>query len=255
MESSLTASLLFESPRPPAESLPHLITVLDAELIGKVTQLTKSKPGLWNVPAPFDEHDVFDNLREAAPLAAWALPLNQGEVQAFGPLVAEAVFGVKLMLLDSASDEPLLARLAMPQGHRIDTGAYVTPGYEDLPELPRVLESTGWVLIPVGSERSLGLFVVNSAKADLVEKLCEWCEREGRNHAKLQREDNQLVVRAHPAPDKYRANAMGHHIDAFLSDMELAFGQADETILPLIAERIESKRRLREQIEKAKTTG
>jgi len=247
--------MLFESPRPPAESLPHLITVLDAELIGKVTQLTKSKPGLWNVPAPFDEHDLFDNLRESAPLAAWALPLNQGEVQALGRLVAEAVFGVKLMLLDSASDETLLARLAVAQGRRLDTGAYVTPGYEEIPELPRILDSTGWVLIPVGPERSLGLFVVNPARADLVEKLREWCERDGRNYATLQREDSQLVVRAHSAPEKYRANAMNHRIDVFLSDMELAFDQADETMLPLIAERIEAKRRLRGQIEKAKAAG
>jgi hypothetical protein len=97
----------FESPDPAVLSLPHLITALDAELIGKVTQLTKSRPGLWNVPAPFDEHDGFDNLREAAPLSAWGLPLNQGEVQALGPLVAEAIFGVKLMFVDAAADERL----------------------------------------------------------------------------------------------------------------------------------------------------
>jgi hypothetical protein len=34
--------------------------------------------------------------------------------------------------------------------------------------------------------------------------------------------------------------------------MDRAFGQADEALLPLIAERIDAKRRLHEQIEKAK---
>src|SRR6266511_1258045 len=54
----LPASPYFSVARPPALELPHLITALDAEFIGKLVHLTKSEPGLWPVPAPFEEHDV-----------------------------------------------------------------------------------------------------------------------------------------------------------------------------------------------------
>ena len=126
-----------------------------AELIGKVSHLTKAKPGLWRLPAPFDEQDRFDNTRETAPLGAWGLPLNQREVQSFGPLVAEAVFGSKVMFVDSQMEEEFLLRVATSPGSRHTTGAWVTRGYEDLPQLPEVVERAGWLLIPIGPERGL----------------------------------------------------------------------------------------------------
>ena len=81
METTSSAGLFFSSAQPAAVDLPHLITALDAELIGKVAHLTKSKIGLWKVPAPFDEQDVFERAREAAPLSAWMLPANQAEIR------------------------------------------------------------------------------------------------------------------------------------------------------------------------------
>src|SRR5262245_45350602 len=77
MQRILPAADFFSTPNPSAIGLPHLVAPLDAELIGKVAQLTKSHPGIWNVPAPFDTEDRFDNLRDNIPIATWALPLNQ----------------------------------------------------------------------------------------------------------------------------------------------------------------------------------
>jgi hypothetical protein len=244
--------LWFESTHPPVLTLPHLITALDAELIGKVTQLTNSRPGLWNVPAPFDEEDQFDNMRETTPLVAWGLPLNQSEVQAFGPLVTEAVFGLKLMFVDSTADERLLTEEAVPSGRRLETGAYVTQGYQDLPALPTVLESIGWALIPVGPERSRALFATSPARAEWVAKLCEWCEREGRNFTTAQREGEGYVFTEHAAPARYRENAIGHLIDGFLGDLESYFGTADESLLPVIEQRIRERRKLQQDVARLK---
>lgn len=242
------ASPCFESARPPALSLPHLITALDAELIGKVTHLTRSKPGLWNVPAPFDEHDVFDNTREGTPLAAWAEPLNQGELQAFGPFVAEAVFGAKLMFVDSAADQELLTTKAVTTGRRLETGAYVTQGYQDLEALPEILDRIGWALIPIGPERGKALFITSPAKADLIVQLREWCERGGRNVATLQLAGEFPVLDDRSAPEKPRANAIAHRVDGFLGDLETVFGPIDSALLPVIEERIQARRKLREEI-------
>src|SRR5687767_15573007 len=113
MDSSLPASLYFAAARPRALDLPHLITALDAELIGKIAHLTKARLGLWCVPAPFDEQDVCDRARDSAPFAAWQLPVNQAEILSFSPYVRDAIFGSKLMILDSGFDETTLARLAV----------------------------------------------------------------------------------------------------------------------------------------------
>src|SRR5690349_11009351 len=184
----LSASLYFFSARSPVLNLPHLITALDAELIGKVVHLTKSRPGLWRVAAPFYDQDVYDVARESAPFSAWALPANHGEVLAFSPMIQEAIFGDKLMMLDATFDEATLAQLAVTTGQRMETGAYVTQGYQDLSALPQLLSQCDWALIPVGAERSKGLFVVSPAKADWIAKMHEWCEREGRNFGELKLE-------------------------------------------------------------------
>lgn len=247
----LPASLYFASLRPPALGLPHLITALDAELIGKISHLTKAKLGLWNIPAPFDEQDIYDGARESAPFAAWALPANQAEVLAFSPLIEEAVFGSKLMFLDSSFDEAVLSRLAVSTGQRLETGAYVTRGFQDLPELPQLLAQCGWALIPIGPERSKALFVVSPERADEVAKMREWCEREGRNAGALREEGGTPVIVDQPAPERYRDNAIAHCIDGFLGNLEVFFGGADESILPRVEQRLQARRKLRENVARA----
>lgn len=251
MESTQPLSMLFASGRPPALELPHLITALDAELIGKVAHLTKSKIGLWSTPAPFDEQDVYDRARESAPLAAWALPANQAEVLSFGPYLQETVFGTKLLFLDAAFDELVLTEMAVLNGERLATGAYVTHGFENLPELPQLVERCQWVLIPIGPDRSKALLAVSKARADWIAKMQEWCEREGRNFAELRSDNGAVVLVDRPASEKYRTNAINHCIDAFLGNIETFFGGADESILPAIQERIGARNQLRLEARKA----
>jgi hypothetical protein len=252
MDSTAIPATFFASSRPAALNLPHLITALDAELIGKVAHLTKSKPGLWPVPAPFDEQDVYDRARESAPFAAWSLPANQAEVLAFGPIIQEAIFGTKLMFLDAAFPEEALVQLAVLRGERLATGAYVTWGFQELPQLPELVERCGWALIPIGPERSQGLFVVSPSKADWLAKLQEWCEREGRNFSQLRVEEGKLKLIEQPAPARYRDNAIAHHIDAFLGGLEVFFGGVDESILPAIEQRIQARRKLRQDLARSK---
>lgn len=254
METDLVATQFFRARHPKAVEMPHLITALDAELIGKVAHLTKSKPGLWWVAAPFDENDVYDRARESAPFNAWALPANQAEVLAFSPGVQEAIFGVKLMMLDANFDEATLARLAVTRGERLETGAYVTRGFQDLPELPQLIEQCGWALIPIGPERSKGLFLTNAAHAGWIAKLQEWCEREGRNFGQVRRTKDKLMFCDQAAPEKYRANAIGHRIDNFLGNLEVLFGPVDESVLPAVERRIQARRKLRSDIERSKQT-
>ena len=255
MGTKLPADCFFQSVRPPVIELPHLITALDAELLGKVAHLTKSKPGLWGVAAPFDENDVYDRARESAPFSAWALPANQAEVLSYGLLVQETVFGVKLMMLDATFDEVILARLAVSTGERMETGAYVTRGYQDFPELRELVEQCGWVLIPIGPERSKGLFIVSRAKADWITKLREWCERAGRNQGEVRLEGDALVFDDRAAPKEHRENAIAHHIDSFLSSLDMYFGGAEESILPMIERRLEDRRELRQAIAQSKQAG
>jgi hypothetical protein len=248
MDSELSTTQFFSTANPPAINLPHFISALDAELIGKVAHLTKSKPGLWPVAAPFDDNDVFERARESAPFHAWRLSANQAEVLAFGRVVQEAVFGVKLLMLDANFDEATLARLAVTTGQRLETGAYVTRGYQDLPELSELVGLCGWVLIPVGPERSRGLFVASPANAGWIAKMREWCEREGRNFGQVRQVGDRLVFHDQPAPPDYRANAIAHRIDVFLGNLEAVFGEPDESLLPVIQQRLQSRRKLQADI-------
>ena len=252
MGTVLSMTQFFSSAQPPDAGLPHFITALDAELIGKVAHLTKSKPGLWPVAAPFDDNDVFDRARESASFTAWALPANQAEVLAFSPVVQEAIFGVKLMMLNATFDEATLTRLAVTTGQRLETGAYITRGFQDLQELPQLVAQCGWVLIPIGPERSRGLFVASQANAGWIAKMQEWCEREGRNFGQLRRENDKSVFHDQPAPEKYRANAVAHRIDVFLGNLEVLFGEPDESILPEIERRIQTRRKLQADIARSK---
>ncbi len=142
----MTPALFFTSPRPAVVDLPHLITAMDAELIGQVAHLTKSKPGLWGLSAPYDENDVFDPWRETAPFRQWELPSNQGELLALGRFAAEALFGTKAILLDSAIDEAAVLPLTDVRGQRRDNGGFYVEGLHDLPALPQLLKLTRWSL-------------------------------------------------------------------------------------------------------------
>ena len=246
------AAQFFSTPRTPVCDLPHVITALDAELIGKVVHLTKGKPGLWPLAAPFDENDVYDRARESAPFQAWALPTNQAEVLSFGLLTQESVFGVKLMMLDASVDEATLRRLATPVGERKETGAYVTGGFQDLPTLPELLEHCGWALIPVGAERGKAVFVTSPSHSEWVAKLEEWCERRGRNRARVRMQDGTLVLEERPATPVSRDNAMAQRVDSFLGGMETHFGVVDESVLPLIGQRIGARRKLQQDIARSK---
>jgi hypothetical protein len=254
MDVDLATTQFFSSEQPPVIGLPHFITALDAELIGKVAHLTKARPGLWPVPAPFDENDVYDRARESASFNAWALPANQAEVLAFSPAIQEMVFGVKLIMLDANFDEATLFRLAVTTGQRLETGAYVTRGFQDLPELPQLVEQCGWVLIPIGPERSRGLFVTNQANVIWIARMQEWCEREGRNFGQVRQKDGRLIFHDQPAPQIYRDNAVAHRIDLFLGGLEVRFGEPDESILPEVERRLQARRKLKADIAQSRRT-
>ena len=247
-----SASTLFPTPNPLLARLPHLITALDAELLGNIAYLTKTNLALWHVPAPFDESLQFDNTRESAPLSEWSLPINQAEVLGLRWNAAEAIFGERVMIVDAESDERLLTDLATRVGRRLENGSFVTPGYEELETLAQLVEQSGWVLIPVGAELSKAFFVTNAAHAGLVQKLCEWCDRQGRNHAVLQQSADGMVIVESPAPAAERERAMIHHVDAFLSRMEVSFGDCESALPELIPRRAQERRELHERIERAR---
>lgn len=255
MEKLLPAEPFFSTPHPAALDLPHLITAIDADLLGKIVHLTKARPGLWGVVAPFDENDVFDRARESAPFSAWALPGNQAEVLSFGALIRESLFGIKLMILDASFDEPTLVRLATTTGHRLETGAYVTHGYQDLATLGELVERCGWVLIPIGPDRSRGIFLVSKERGDWVTALKTWCDRDGRNSGILRREPDRLVIADSTAPAKYRDNAIAHRVDHLLGEMETYFGGVDSDVLSVIQRRIESQRKLQDDIARSRGGG
>lgn len=254
-QSKLTVADLFFRAEPAVAALPHLITMLDGELVGKVSQLTKSRPGLWPLPAPFDEHDNYNEVRESANFAAWGLPLNQAEVQGMGRLIRDALFGANLLLMSSAIDEAVVGPLAQTHGQRLENGAWFTPGYQDIPELPKVVELARWVLIPLGPGRNRALFAAAADQAEWITKLQDWCERQGRDLWKLSPATDGIRLVHCPAPDKFRNNAIRHRIDRFLGDMELWFGSANGELATRVQQRIDDLDRLRENIARAKDAG
>jgi hypothetical protein len=250
MSLTLPASTFFSAPHPAALELPHLITTLDAELLGKVAHLTRSFPGIWPVPAPFDDADVLDKTRESAPFANWALIANQAELLSFGQIVREAFFGTKVIIVNALFDESVLARFAPATGERLETGAYVFHNFADSPHLADLLNLCGWALIPIGPERSQALFIVARENALLVAELRNWCERHGRNVGELKAGTGagQLVIESTPAPEKHRVRVMTQHIDEWLGEMEGYFGPASDDLGAFVQQRVEARRQLREKI-------
>ena len=255
MEKLIPAENFFSNPHPVVLDLPHLITAIDADLLGKIVHLTKSKPGLWGFVAPFDENDVFDRAREAAPFSAWALPGNQAELLSFGPLVQEAVFGIKLMMLDAAFDEATLLRLAITSGERLETGAYIVHGYQDLPTLAELVGLCEWVLIPIGPERSKAVFITCESRSEWVVMLKAWCDRDGRNSGRLREDGGKLFIAETPAPEKNRENAIAHRIDRLLGELETYFGGTDGSVGALLEKRIQARQKLQEDIARSKHSG
>ena len=249
---ALTIGDLFFQPEPAVAALPHLITILDGELIGKISHLTKTRPGLWPLPAPFDENDQYNEVRETAKFADWGLALNQAEVQGVGRMVKEALFGANLMLLNSAVDEAQLTPIGQTQGQRLENGAWFTPGYQDLPDLPKVIELAGWVLIPIGPGRSRALVAVSPDQTSIIDKLREWCDRFGRDTWKLIRPEGRIVLGHSPAPGPARENAIQHRIDLFLGEMDLWYRDCADGLAARLGERLEHLRTLRENISKAR---
>ncbi len=248
----MTPALFFTSPRPAVVDLPHLITAMDAELMGRVTHLTKSKPGLWGLSAPYDENDVFDPWRETAPFREWELPANQAELLTPGRFAAEALFGTKAILLDSAIDEAAVFALTDVRGQRRDNGGFYVEGLHDLPALPQLLKLTCWALMPVAPDRGHGLFITSPDHASWVETLREWCERRGRSHCRVTLENGKLALVEANAPDNARERAAAAEIDLFLGKMDRYFRLADESLLPRLQQRLEAARRMRRDVEQAK---
>jgi hypothetical protein len=248
----MTPALFFSSPRPGVVDLPHIITALDAELIGRVAHLTKCKPGLWRVSAPYDENDVFDPWREEAPFREWELPANQAELLAPGRFAAEALFGTKCILLDSAIDEAAVFALTDVRGRRRDNGGFYVDSLHDLPALPQLLKLTRWSLMPVAPDRGDGLFVTAPDHSSWVETLREWCERRGRSHCRVTIEDGNLALLEVNAPENARERAADAQIDLFLGKMDRYFRLADDSLLPRIQQRLEAARRMRHEVEQAK---
>ena len=248
----MTPAHFFSSPRPGVVDLPHIITAMDAELIGRVAHLTNSKPGLWRLSAPYDENDVFDPWREEAPFRQWELPANQAELLAPGRFAAEALFGTKCILLDSAVDEAAVFALTDVRGQRHDSGGFYVEGLHDLPVLPQLLNLTRWSLMPVAPDRGHGLFVTAPDDAVWVETLREWCERRGRSHCRVAMKVGKLALVETNAPDNIRERAAAAQIDLFLGKMDRYFRLADESLIPRIQQRLEAARQMRHDIEQAK---
>lgn len=253
MSASISPASFFSSARPAVIDLPHLITALDGELIAKVVHLTQSKPGLWRLPAAYDEKDVFDPWREEeTPFSLWSLPANQAELLAPGRYAAEALFGTKAFLLDSCIDEPAVAALADSKGARLDNGGFYVEGVQDSPVLPQMLELTRWALIPVAPDRSHGLFVTTASNAGWIDKLREWCERAGRSHGRVIEQGGAVSLAETNAPDEARERAAGLQIDQFIGQMSRYFRLADESLLPRVQRRLEAARQMDLEIAKAR---
>lgn len=251
----MTPGLFFTSPRPAVVDLPHLITALDAELIAKVAHLTGTAPGLWRLPAPYDEEGVFDPWRdEETPFSLWSLPVNQAELLAPGRYAAEALFGTKAILLDSSIDEPAAAALADFKGERRDNGGFYVDGVQDLPALPRLIELTRWALIPVAPDRSHGLFVAAPAEAGWVNLLREWCERAGRSHCWLVAERSGLALADASAPEETRERAAASEIDQFIARMDRYFRLGDESLPTRVRDRLGAARRMEREVARAAGT-
>lgn len=253
MIGEFSPSLFFASARPPVVDLPHLITSMDAELMAQVVHLTGSAPGLWHLPAPYDENDVYNPWRDdTTPFSLWELPANQAELLAPGRYAGEALFGTKAVLFDSSIDEAAVIALAETRGRRRDNGGFYVDALHDLPALPKIIEVTRWALMPVAPDRSYGLFVTTSANAAWIEKLAAWCDRNGRSRCRVTMNGDQPALIDTNASDEARERAAASEIERFLGRMESYFRLGNEGLIPRVQQRIDADRRLQEKIAEAR---
>jgi hypothetical protein len=209
---------IFSELQPPVAKLPHLITALDARLLSGLVSIHGAKLGVWKHPAPFDENDNFLPFRDNVPLSAWALPYNQGELLACRNIVS----GESIMIVDSSANEKLLAPAAQAVA---DSGV----GYQDLPELPAIVNAVGWALIPVGQNQDQALFVSSHARADLAKLLGAWCHSNGRAYATVELTADGAKLNFHAPPDETRKQMILQESAEFLSRMAL-YGISPEEV-------------------------
>lgn len=209
-ELELPLTVFFQSERPSAATVPHLITYLDPELLQAITRINGAKLGAWPLYAPFSEEDRYDTTREDVPLSAWAWPLNQQELINLGMNVNSLIFDGNTIIVDSATDEKVLQACEEGRGAQ---------GYEDLPEMPGLLASINWALIPVGQDRDCGLFVATREKLDYFNLLEHWCHDRGRAYWMFAEKDGGLVLRCHPAPADARKTAAIQYGREFLGKL------------------------------------
>ena len=253
MSAPVTPDLFFGSDRPTVLQLPHLITAFDAELMARVVHLTQSAPGLWRLPAPYDEADVYDPWRDPeTPFRLWSLPANQAELLAPGRFANEALFGTNAILLDSAIDESAAIALTEIRGRRKENGGFYVEGLQDLAALPQLLELTRWALIPVAPDRSHGLFVTSPSQAQWVRALEEWCDRVGRTRHRLEFSGDRVSLVHENAPPEARERAAAQMIDQFLGKLGRYFGLEEALLLPRIQERIVAARQLEQAVAQSK---
>lgn len=209
-ELEIPISVFFQTAEPSAASVPHLITCFDAELLQAIVRINGAKLGAWPLFAPFNAEDQYDTSRENVPLSAWALPLNQQELLNLGPNVNSLIFDGHTLLVDNSSPEKVLEECEAARGEQ---------GYENLPDIPKLVAQIHWALIPVGQDHDYALFVSSREKMDYFNLLAHWCHERGRAYWMFAEKDGGLVLRGYPAPAEGRRNAALQYGQEFLSKM------------------------------------
>jgi len=219
---------LFATPTPSAASVPHLITFFDAELLQAIVRINGAKLGVWNVPAPFGEDDRYEPYREDAPLAAWAMALNQQGLLNLDTNASGLIYGNETIIVDSTTDEAVLAECEKACGEE---------GYENLADFPGLLAKINWALVPIGQEHDHVLFVAGQAKMDYFELLWQWCHARGRTVSTIALDGGKLALKAYPAPEEARQQAAVEQAHQYLTRLA-QFGIGPQEAVAHLAELI-----------------
>ena len=202
----LPISALFSSDQPSAAKAPHLITALDADLIGALVHINGAKAGVWHAAAPYDDNDSYQPFRENLALSAWSLAYNQGELLELTGYSGSQVCGSDTMVVDSACDEKVLLEAEKTLGEGT---------YADLPDFPKLLHKIGWALVAIGEEKNFALVLTSEVKRTYLDMLQRWCHDKGRTFYTL----SNGVVRPWPAPDDARRQLAFEQGGQFLAKM------------------------------------
>jgi hypothetical protein len=202
----IPVSAFFASEEPSAGRAPHIITALDAELLGSLVRINGAKLGVWHQAAPYDENDNYQPYREDVPLSAWNLAYNQGELLELAGYTSTLVGGNETLIVDSACDEKALLEAEESLGE----GAYA-----DLPDFPKLLQKIGWVVVPIGEEKNFALVLTSESKKSYLDLLQHWCHEKGRTFYTL----TNGTIRRWPAPEDSRLNLAFEQGGLFLAKM------------------------------------